>query len=231
VRYVADDQDGGAQLAFIGRIDSQVKIRGFRIELGEIETQLSLCEHVEGALVLAVEGATGDQRLVAYVVATLIDDDCSANLINEVKTRLLQTLPTYMVPSAFVVLAQFPLTPNGKIDKKALPAPDGSLLQGKYVAPQSDSEKVLAQVWAKLLHLEVDSISVTANFFELGGHSLLAVLLVAEIRQDMAIEVPIKALFEHSTVQALAVLVDSLLAMKFVNERQHSATVMSEGCL
>ena len=182
------------QMVFIGRIDAQVKLRGFRIELGEIEYQLSLCDGVKTAAVLV-----RDEQLVAYVVADKTDD---------LKHQLSLSLPDYMVPTWFVLLDKLPLTANGKLDKKALPAVDGSALQGEIIAPETATEVVLVQIWSTLLSLEANTISSHSSFFALGGHSLLSVRLVNEIRQQLQIEVPLKQVFELQTIVALGAYID-----------------------
>ena len=207
VRYLPD-----GDLEFIGRIDNQVKIRGFRIELGEIESQLSQNEDVAASLVFVREDELGEKRLVAYVVAKEKEGLDEVIFINSLRGSLQQTLPDYMLPSAFVLLAHFPLTPNGKVDKKALPTPDASLLQGEYVAPANDTEIELVSIWANLLKIDADIISVNANFFDLGGHSLLAVRLVSEISNKLHQELAIKVTFEYSTVRSLAEVIDSAKA-------------------
>ncbi|TMP30778.1 non-ribosomal peptide synthetase [Pseudoalteromonas rubra] len=184
VRY---RQDG--RLEFIGRSDDQVKIRGFRIELGEIEHRLNQLEDVALSQVLARTLADGQQQLVAYVqpcitCETTQDETQQAAWISDIKLRLGQQLPAHMVPGLFVVMPQWPLTPNGKIDKKALPAPDAlQQSSAQYVAPETELAQLLASLWADLLGLEQDKISATANFFELGGHSLLIMQLLAKLQQ------------------------------------------------
>jgi amino acid adenylation domain-containing protein len=192
VRYLPD-----GNLLFVGRIDDQVKIRGFRVEPGEIESQLSRCDGVISSVVLAAE-----EQLVAYLVT---GQNAS---VDAVRQQLQNCLPHYMVPSAFMVLDELPLTNNGKVDKKALPKPDGSHLQGVYVAPQGDSEHTLVSIWAELLKLNEDKVSVTANFFELGGHSLLAIRLVAQIRQQLQQELALRLIFDEPTIRALAAYLD-----------------------
>ena len=206
VRYLPD-----GSLEFLGRIDDQVKIRGFRIELGEIENQLSQNENVTASLVLVREDEPGEKRLVAYVVAKETEVLDEVTFINSLRDHLQTTLPDFMLPSAFVILEQFVLTPNGKVDKKALPAPDNSNNQGEYIAPENDTEKTLVKIWAKLLKLDADTISVTTNFFALGGHSLLAVRLVSEIRTQLQKELAIKVIFESPCIQTLALQIEGKL--------------------
>ena len=193
VRYRAD-----GSLQFLGRNDDQVKIRGFRIELGEIEQQLLRIEGVTGAVVLAREDMPGDKRLVAYISGT---DDIVA-----LTTALRRTLPDYMLPAAFVPLDRIPLTPNGKIDRKSLPAPAYGV--SEYIAPRTLTEQRLATIWAQLLRRDESTISATANFFALGGHSLLSVRLVAEIRSQLAIELQLRDVFDALQLDQLALLID-----------------------
>ncbi|ATQ77349.1 non-ribosomal peptide synthetase [Massilia violaceinigra] len=190
--------DGGT-IEFLGRNDHQVKIRGLRIELGEIETHISRHDGVREAVVLAREDSPGEQRLVAYLVG---DVDPQA-----VRDALARQLPIYMVPAAYVLLVAMPLTPNGKLDRKALPAPEGSAYaQRAYEAPQGATETALAAIWAELLQL--DRVGRHDHFFELGGHSLLAVQLMERMRrQDLAAD--IRTLFSQPTLAALARAVDA----------------------
>ncbi|RKH30864.1 non-ribosomal peptide synthetase, partial [Corallococcus sicarius] len=188
-------------LEYLGRIDFQVKLRGFRIELGEIEVALRSHPAIQSATVLVREDVAGDQRLVAYVVP---ESPCDAS---ELRTHLQQKLPEYMVPSAFVTLATFPLTPNGKVDRKALPAPEARAARGEhYVAPNTTTEKRLAGLWAEVLR--VDRIGRKDHFFELGGHSLLATQVVSRVRSAFGVELPLRALFEAPVLEQLALRVE-----------------------
>ncbi|WP_083296527.1 non-ribosomal peptide synthetase [Duganella sp. HH101] len=192
-RYLED-----GSIEYLGRIDHQVKLRGFRIELGEIEAALAVLEPVREALVLAREHAEGDRRLVAYLVAR---DGKQLPDADGLRTALLASLPEYMVPAHFVVLEQMPLTPNGKVDRKALPAPDMARSDEGYVAPRTAAEEILAGIWAGVLKL--DKVSIHDNFFALGGHSLLATQLVSQIRGAFEVELPLRAVFEAPTVAGL----------------------------
>jgi amino acid adenylation domain-containing protein len=204
-------------LEFLGRIDHQVKIRGFRIELGEIENTLSTHADVDDAVVVAKESeAGGDKRLVAYIVTDAVDligdGDVSVtarhDLIEHLRDHVSLTLPDYMVPSAFVLLDALPLTPNGKVDRNALPEADLSAQQNSYVAPNTQTEKVLCEVWQDVLGVE--RVGITDNFFHLGGHSLLATRLVAQINQTFNVILPLKSLFSHPAIEGLAHVVLSL---------------------
>ncbi|MBN8471529.1 non-ribosomal peptide synthase/polyketide synthase [Corallococcus exiguus] len=186
-------------LDFLGRTDFQVKLRGFRIEPGEIEAALRRLPAVSEALVLLREDLPGDKRLVAYVVPSA---PVSEALTETLRTQLQQQLPGYMVPSAFVALEALPLTANGKVDRKALPAPDVAATHGRYVAPRTPLEQLIAQAFAEVLRLE--RVSADADFFDLGGHSLLAVHLMALLRERTGRALPLSALFQGSTVERLA---------------------------
>ncbi|HEX8696900.1 MAG TPA: amino acid adenylation domain-containing protein, partial [Longimicrobium sp.] len=187
-------------LEYGGRLDGQVKVRGFRIEPEEIEAVL--CGHgaVDGCAVVAREDRSGDRRLVAYVVGGA--DPA------ELRGYLRRNLPEYMVPSAFVSLDQLPVTPNGKVDRRALPAPDLASAEERYVAPRAPVEEVLAGIWAEVLRVE--RVGVEDRFFELGGHSLLATRVVSRMRELLGVELPLRALFEHPTVAELAVRVEEM---------------------
>ncbi|WP_369616315.1 amino acid adenylation domain-containing protein [Flavobacterium sp. CFS9] len=183
-------------IEYIGRKDDQVKIRGYRIELGEIENALSSLAGVNQCCVLAKEDTAGNKRLVGYVVLEGALD--KERLQNQLKL----SLPEYMVPQLWVTLEKMPLTSNGKLDKKALPDPDGSDLSStEYVAPRNETEEQLAAIWQNLLGVE--QIGIYDNFFELGGHSLLATRLVSMIRKALMIEVSIREVFEHATISDL----------------------------
>ncbi|HEX6097860.1 MAG TPA: amino acid adenylation domain-containing protein, partial [Thermoanaerobaculia bacterium] len=185
------------RVEYLGRNDFQVKIRGFRIEPGEIEAQLAKHASVREALVLAREDDPGDKRLVAYV--TLAE----AVTVNELRAHVQARVPHYMVPAAFVILDAMPLTPNGKVDRKALPRPEGQAYASKaYEPPQGRVEEELAAVWQELLHVE--RVGRSDDFFELGGHSLLATRLISKVRSRLSVDLPLKALFEAGTVAKLA---------------------------
>ncbi|PSB11072.1 non-ribosomal peptide synthetase [Pleurocapsa sp. CCALA 161] len=183
-------------IEYLGRIDNQVKIRGFRIELGEIETVIAKHSLVEDCVVSDREDETGEKRLVAYYIAQ--EQLNSKQLRNFLKPKL----PNYMIPAAWVQLDAFPLTPNGKCDRNALPTPDFEISTTKYIAPRIPLEEILASIWQQVLNLE--QVGINDNFFELGGHSLLATQVVSKIRQSLAVELPLRCLFEHPTVAELA---------------------------
>nr|WP_275899245.1 non-ribosomal peptide synthetase [Pyxidicoccus caerfyrddinensis] len=189
---------------YLGRADFQVKVRGLRIELGEIESALRQQPQVLDAVVVVREDRPGDKRLVAYVVAR------EANGVDVAALRLAlkEKLPEYMVPTALVVLPALPLNPSGKVDRKALPAPDVSAARAEYVAPRTPLEEQLAQVFAEVLNLE--RVGIEDDFFALGGHSLLAVRLLALIRERTGLVLPLSALFQGATVERLAALARQL---------------------
>jgi amino acid adenylation domain-containing protein len=195
---------GDGVVEYIGRADFQVKIRGYRIELGEIESALRGQDGVRDAVVIAREDTPSDKRLVAYLVAS----ESQTLEVNILRDALNRTLPAYMVPSVFVTLDQLPLSPNGKINRQALPKPQGTLLehQQTFQPLSSPTEELLAAIWADLLN--VQRISAVANFFELGGHSLLATRLVARIREQFGVDVSLRAIFELSTLQAISRTID-----------------------
>ncbi|HYH79410.1 MAG TPA: amino acid adenylation domain-containing protein, partial [Longimicrobium sp.] len=192
-------RDAG-QLEFISRIDQQVKIRGFRVELGEIEATLRRHEGVLECCVAARADAAGDRRLAAYVVGGA---DAEA-----LRAHLRRSLPDYMVPSAFVFVDALPLTRNGKVDRRALPAPDHGADDAASQAPSTPLEEVLAGIWARVLRR--DRVGVHQNFFEAGGHSLLAMRVVSQLREVFAVELPVRVLFEAPTVAELAKRVEVL---------------------
>ncbi|WP_186068490.1 amino acid adenylation domain-containing protein [Burkholderia gladioli] len=187
-------------LVFLGRNDDQVKIRGFRIELGEIEARLAEVEGVREVAVIVREDAAGDRRLVAYYTAA--DGQAEAAGAEALREHAANRLPRHMVPAAYVALDALPLTANGKLDRRALPAPEaGAYARRDYAAPQGEAERLLAEVWSALLGVE--QVSRHDNFFELGGHSLLAVRLVAKLR-EAGFEADIQTLFGAPTLADLA---------------------------
>ncbi|WP_338091300.1 condensation domain-containing protein [Planosporangium flavigriseum] len=187
------------QVEFLGRADDQVKIRGFRIEPGEIETVLTGFPQVREAVVVAREDQPGVKRLVAYLVAA--GDDRPT--VTELRTLLAERLPAYLVPQAFVVLDALPISANGKLDRRALPAPDPAATAGDsgYVAPRTGTERAIAEIWADVLGLE--RVGVADNFFELGADSILTIQVVARARQA-GLGLTTKDLFMYQTIESLA---------------------------
>ncbi len=218
-RYLPD-----GVIEYLGRIDQQVKLRGFRIELGEIAAVLGQHPDVREAVVLAREDVPGEKRLVAYLVPSQEqrtenqeqrseESDSQFSILNSqflggLRDFLKDRLPDYMVPSAFVLLDALPLNPNGKVDRKALPAPDatGQSSGEAYVAPRTPVEEILAGIWARLLG--VARVGAHDNFFALGGHSLLATQLLSRLREALQVELPLRSLFDAPTLAGMATAVD-----------------------
>jgi acyl carrier protein len=191
-------EDGA--LDYAGRMDEQVKVRGFRIEPGEIEAALRLHPDVADAVVIAREDVPGDRRLVAYVVPR---PGHAPPSVPELKAAAAERLPEYMVPAHFVTLERLPLTPNLKVDRRALPAPDvGSAAGAEFVQAEEGLEEALAALWASVLGVE--RVGVKDNFFELGGHSLLLARVQAGIQERLGREVAMVDLFRFPTVRTLA---------------------------
>lgn len=198
------------QIEFLGRVDQQVKLRGFRIELGEVEAVLASHPHVREVAVLLREDKPGQKQLVAYLVGPGAELKTQGD---ELRQHLKHWLPEFMVPGQFIWLAEMPLTANGKIDRKQLPAPDetreGTAQEG-YEGPQTTVEELLTQIWTEVLNVE--RVGRNDNFFELGGHSLLGTQLVSRIREAFEVEIELTGLFEAPTVAELAQLVEAELS-------------------
>jgi hypothetical protein len=186
-------EDG--DIEYLGRNDFQVKIRGFRIELGEIEAKLAACAAVRDAVVIAREDRPGDKRLVAYYLG----DDVSAD---QLRQELGESLAEYMVPSAFVRMSSWPLTPNGKLDRGALPAPEYGAESPTYSAPRDETERVLAGIWSEVLG--VPQVGIHDNFFALGGHSLLAMQVASRASAAFGRKIALAAVFQQATIAALS---------------------------
>jgi len=203
-RYLPD-----GNIEFIERIDNQVKIRGFRIELGEIEATLAQHPKVSSAVVISREDSTGGKRIVAYLITK------EELTITDLRSFLKTKLPDYMVPAAFVLLDKIPLTPNGKVNRRALPAPDADYFSPdtNFIPPRNPVELQLCQIWSEVLHL--NAVGVTDNFFDLGGHSLLAVRLMARIEKQLGIHLPLTTLFTEPTIESQATLLNSKSSLRF----------------
>ena len=211
-------------IEYLGRLDFQVKVRGLRIELGEIESALEQHPQMRQAVVLVREDSPGDKRLVAYVVPAL---DGSPPSALEVRDFIKKKLPEYMVPSAFVALPALPLTASGKVDRKALPAPEGALAAGtEYIAPRNDTEQRLASLWSEVLRVE--RVGIHDNFFALGGHSLLATQVVSRLRSTFAVELPLQDFFEAPTVAELALNILRLTAQVDLTELESMMAQMDQ---
>ncbi len=196
------------EIEYIGRIDNQVKIRGFRIELGEIEMSLAKYPDILETTVIVREDLPDDKRIVAYIVPR---QDRQLT-VTDLNNFLSQNLPQFMLPSSFVVLDSFPMTPNGKIDRKALPAPDTSSIQiGKeFIGPSNPIEEFLASLWIEILGIQ-QLLSIHDNFFELGGHSLLAMRVIFRCREKFSVEITLQSLFEKPTIAGLRDRIKTLL--------------------
>jgi hypothetical protein len=195
-------------LEYLGRNDHQVKIRGLRIELGEIETRLAAHAQVREAVVVAREDVPGEKRLVAYITPRAPSDGASLS-VDALRAHLHASLPDYMVPSALVLLESLPLSPNGKLDRRSLPPPGlEAYITQEYEPPQGEFEITLAGLWRDLLHVE--KVGRRDEFFALGGHSLLAMQLVTRIRASLSLEMPLRWLFEASTLEDMARRVEGL---------------------
>lgn len=211
-------------IEYLGRIDHQVKIRGFRIELEEIEAVLAQCPGVRAAAVKVYEPVAGDRRLAAYVVV----DPGEALGVNELRKYASNKLPSFMVPAQYVWLHALPLTPSGKVDRRALPAPDSvhSGLDADVVLPRNLTEETLARIWAEVLGIKAldfgpSQIDIHQNFFEAGGHSMSAAHLVARVRDVFQVPLPLHLLFESPTIEGLAQCIEA--------ERQsHQISTLSE---
>ncbi|MGA9768828.1 MAG: amino acid adenylation domain-containing protein, partial [Blastocatellia bacterium] len=202
-RYLSD-----GNIEFLGRNDQQVKIRGYRVELGEIEAVLSHCPGVRNAVVFMRDDEGGQKRLVAY----LIVNPEHPPTISDLKSYLKKNLPDYMAPSSFVMMEEFPLTPSGKVNRRALPAPDqaAAVSDEKFIAPRTPVEELVAGIWLDVLGLE--QIGINDSFFELGGHSLLATQVISRVRSTFQIEMPLRALFETPTVAGLAETISTAIS-------------------
>jgi amino acid adenylation domain-containing protein len=223
VRHLPD-----GNIEFIGRRDAQVKLRGFRIELGEIESVLGAHPSVREVVVIAREDVVGDRRLVAYVVGDEAQQAVDGSVL---RAYLKERLPDYMVPSAFVTLEEIPLTPNGKVDRKALPEPErsGGEAGTGYVAARTPVEEVLCGIWEQLL--KVERVSIDENFFELGGHSLLATQVISRVRESFSVELALRVIFESPTVAEIAETIEKAIRAEEGIELSLIAPISRDGQL
>ncbi|MFM6112895.1 MAG: amino acid adenylation domain-containing protein, partial [Sphaerospermopsis kisseleviana] len=206
-RYLAD-----GNIEYLGRIDNQVKIRGFRIELGEIEAVLNQHPQIQTSCVIVREDNPGQKQLVSY----LIPHQHSTVTMSEMRQYLKETLPEYMVPHSFVTLETLPITPNGKIDRRALPAPETRTgLEIKIVPPRNQTEKILAQIWAEVLRTK--QIGINDNFFELGGDSILSIQILAKAKQA-GLQLTAKQLFANQTIAELAAIAPNIKTIEIEQE-------------
>ena len=191
------------EIEYLGRTDHQVKVRGYRIELGEIEQQLSRQENVRQSVVVVNKDQPGNPQLVAYVVASAINETLEKKWINTWKTALKEALPYYMLPAQIIILPAFPLTPNQKVDRNALPKPPSAAHQPTgFTGPKTAEEKLVSEIWHEVLCIK--NSSIYDNFFEIGGHSLVAIQLMNRIEKETGKRLPLATLFESSTIATLA---------------------------
>jgi amino acid adenylation domain-containing protein len=207
-RYLPD-----GNIEFLGRLDFQVKIRGFRIELGEIEAALRQHPVIRDAVVVARQAESGDKRLVAYLAA----EASALPSLADLRAWLGQRLPDYMLPASFVCLDHLPLSPSGKVDRKVLPHESAALEQpAEFIAPETDLEKRIAEIWMKALDLK--QVGITDNFFELGGHSLIATQVIFEINQALQMKLSVRDLFQEPTIAGLSLLIEERLIEELERE-------------
>ncbi len=201
-RFMSD-----GKIEFMGRVDFQVKIRGFRIELGEIEAALLAEESVKDTVVLAREDTPGDKRLTAYIMPNGEQEPD----VKQIADSLREHLPDYMIPVAIIQMDAFPLSPNGKVNRKAFPAPEQADMDiyDTYTAPRTPEEELVAGIWADILNLE--KVGVTSSFFDLGGHSLLATQVISRIKDAFDVELQLRHLFETPTVEKITQEIDKIL--------------------
>lgn len=212
-------------IEYIGRVDTQVKIRGFRIETAEIEIVLNQHPEVKGSVVVAQsqendEGTSHKQLMAFYVTSSSVEIASEQTIdSDELKEHLLQTLPEYMLPIAFVKLEEIPLTSNGKVDRRSLEQMNVSLASGQvYLAPRNTMEEQLVTIWSEILQMEPEKIGVNDDFFSLGGHSLLAVMLVSKVKRELEISLPLQAMFNLKTISGTADYIDANITL---NQPEH----------
>ncbi len=200
-------------IEFLGRIDHQVKIRGFRIELGEIEALLTQHQAVRETVVVVREENSAEKYLAAYVVPSA-EYHTSNELVQQLRKFLKERLPEYMLPSVIVLLEALPLTPSGKVDRRALPVPDKQKNESEvgFVAPRNPQQEEVAHIWSQILKRE--QIGIYDNFFDLGGHSLLATLVISRLRETFQVELPLRSLFEEPTVAQLVERIEKMLTVQ-----------------
>jgi len=208
--------DGNLEL--VGRMNRQVKVRGYRIELGEIENRLIEIDTIKEAVVLDIKDRQEETYLCAYFVLEGGVDAVTPTPLSavELKNVLSKTLPPYMIPSYFIQLERIPLIPNGKIDRKALPAPE--VKSGKeYIAPRNAVEEKLAEIWSNVLKLDKEIIGIDDNFFDLGGHSLRATVLISRIHKELNVKLSLAEMFKFSTIRGLSDYIKGAVKNKFIS--------------
>jgi len=200
---------GDGELEYLGRMDEQLKLRGYRLEPGEVEAALTAVAGITQAAVGVRERADGDRRLVAWYATA----DGAARDADSLRAALRDWLPDYAIPVHYHWLAALPLTANGKVDRRALPAPSESDLAGRFVAPRTEVESRLSDIWAQAEVLGLDKLGIHDDFFELGGHSLLATRVVSRVRQAFDVELPLRSVFEEPTIAGMARRVEEALGV------------------
>jgi amino acid adenylation domain-containing protein len=210
VRYLPE-----GELEYLGRIDRQVKIRGFRIELAEIENQMLDFQDIKEAVVLPREGKDGDKYLCAYIVPKEPGNEPGNGVnISKLKEHLARKLPYYMMPTCFIPLKRIPLNQNGKVNRKILPEPEWGMNEGEYIPPADQMEKQLVGIWAEVLGMDEEKISMNDDFFDLGGHSLKATIVVSMINRQLHVELPLVEIFTVKTIRELSVFIHGMEAEK-----------------
>ncbi|MCP4157384.1 MAG: non-ribosomal peptide synthetase, partial [bacterium] len=195
----------GGIIEFLGRIDQQVKIRGFRIEPGEIKNRLIEHDGVGDAVVMDREDENKVKYICAYIIPARNDD--FDELTRQLRNHLTGQLPGYMIPSYFVEIAQIPLTPNGKVDRRALPEPQTGGINGTYTPPGNEIEEKLQEIWCETIGAKKNELGIDANFFEVGGHSLNATLMVSKIHKELKIKLALAEVFKTPTIRGQAQII------------------------
>jgi acyl carrier protein len=204
---------GSGDIEYLGRLDQQVQIRGYRVEPAEIEARLMESRMIREAVVIPLED---NKSLCAYIVPFSLDST-STSLVSQLKEWLLLRLPEYMIPAYFVRLDRIPLTPNGKVDRKGLPAPEPTAYTAVYVPPRDEQEEKLTALWSEVLNIKKEKISIDANFFQLGGHSLRATVLISRIHKELNARIPLTEIFNKPTIRELARCIRGAVQERFTS--------------
>jgi acyl-coenzyme A synthetase/AMP-(fatty) acid ligase/acyl carrier protein len=212
-------EDGNIQ--FMGRVDDQVKINGFRIETGEIEQQLNLLPDVFSSLVTVHKLESGVVALVAYVQLEKNNGLSESSATAMFRSTLSDILPYYMVPKFFVLIDKWPLTANGKVDKKSLPVPSSSVWLSNYETPSTKIEILLSELWAQLLNIDKDIIGIHHNFMDVGGNSLLVIRMIAQLESSLAIKLDLKTVYSNLTINSLGELISNSQAVNDLVQEYH----------
>jgi amino acid adenylation domain-containing protein len=215
------------QIFYLGRLDNQVKIRGFRVELGEIEHSLLRLPEVKASVVTCQKNRSGSPVIIAYVVydMEILDDSSTEHIVNKLSIALQKTLPSYMLPTAYIPISEIPISANGKLDSNALPLWDLILEKKKKVEPSSEIEVNLATIWAEILSLDTQILSINKSFFSFGGNSLSLVRLKSQIEKEFSVDIPTAKLFDTDTIASQAELVEVFLLTQTLKESDAEAFV------